>query len=99
MNLPSEIFKDFELPISYYTSNEKEPPFLVYTGRGSDNMSADNKVYYKDYNYNIEYYFREKDEEMEEKIESRLDDREIPRYKSYDNPVEGEDMYVIYYTI
>lgn len=96
---PAEIFKDFELPISYATTTEKEPPFLVYTGRGSDNLGADNMVYYKDYNYSIEYYFRVKDEEMEDRIEKEFDDREIPWYKSYDNAIEGEDMFVIYYTI
>lgn len=99
MNTPSKIFKHFELPIDYYITRQEEAPYLVYTGNGSSNLNADNKVYYKDYDYTIEYYFRIKDEEMEEKIEKRLDDWGLVWNKSSDSFIEGEDMFVIYYRI
>ena len=99
MNTPAKIFKHFELPIDYYVTREEEAPYLVYTGKGSRNLEADNKVYYKDYRYTIEYYFREKDERMEEKIESRLDEWELVWTKSNDVMIDGEDIFVIYYNI
>lgn len=99
MNTPSKIFKHFELPIDYYVTRQEEAPYLVYTGSGSRNLNADNKVYYKDYNYTIEYYFRVKDEEMEEKIEKRLDDWGLVWTKSSDSMIGDEDIFVIYYRI
>lgn len=99
MNTPAKIFKHFELPIDYYVTRQEEAPYLVYTGRGSRNFEADNMVYHKDYRYTIEYYFRVKDERMEEKIEQRLDEWGLVRTKSDDSIIEGEDIFVIYYNI
>lgn len=97
--LPSIIFKNFILPIDYYVSKESEPPFLVYKGDGSYNFSADDKVFNKVYEYTIEYYFRVKDEEIEEKIESCLDEHDIIWSKSRDNFIEDDEIFVIYYDI
>ena len=99
MDLPAKIFEHFILPIDYYLTQEEEAPYLVYRARGSRNLNADNRVYYKNYRYLLEYYFREKDEEMEDMIEDRLDENEVVWSKSDDIMIEGEDIFVIYYYI
>lgn len=96
---PSKIFKHFEIPIDYCVTRQEEAPYLVYRARGSRNLDADDRVYYKDYKYTLEYYFRIKDEELEDKIENRLDEWNVVWGKSEDILIEGEDVFVIYYYI
>lgn len=99
MKNPMEIFKDFELRIDYRVTECLEPPFLVYTSKGSNNLNAENKVYYSQYNYVIEYYFNKKDEELEKRIEERLNENEIVWSKSGDIFFEEEGVSLIYYYI
>lgn len=94
-----EIFKDFELNIDYRVTENLEPPFLVYKGNKANNMSADNKIYYTTYGYIIEYYFNVKNEELENKIEERLNNEDIIWVKSGDIFIEEEDISLIYYYI
>ena len=96
---PIEIFKDFSLDIEYSIPSKDETAFLVYRGKGSTNLNAEDHVYYADYDYTIEYYFKYKDEERERAIEARLDEAEVGWYKSGDVYIEEEDMFVIYYNI
>ena len=96
---PMEIFKNFRIPIDYYRSKEKEPPFLVYIGKGSSNFEADDENYYKSYDYSVEYYFNFKNEELEDEIERQFDIFNIIWNKSGDIYIEDEDMFVIYYYI
>lgn len=96
---PMEIFKDFELEIDHGTIKKSEPPFLVYRGKGSSNFNAEDKVYYSDYDYSIEYYFIYKNEDMEKAIEDRFDSLNIIWDKSSDVYIPDENMFVIYYNI
>lgn len=76
-----------------------ELPFLIYLGRGSSNLLADNKVYESKYNYTIEYYFNLKDERVEKDIEQLFNDNNIPWEKSEDIFISEENMYLIRYEI
>lgn len=96
---PATLFKHFRLPIDYGNTKEQEPPFLVYTGSGSNNLAADNYVYHNTYNYTIEYYFRYKDESLEKEIEDLFRENEIAWYKSNDIYIREDEIYVIYYNI
>lgn len=68
-------------------------PYICFIADGSANLMADNKVYHKINDLNIELYTARKDLAAEAKIEKVLDDFEIP----YDSPIEGviesENMY------
>ncbi|MFQ6340839.1 hypothetical protein ACLNAL_31020 [Bacillus sp. AF62] len=68
------------------------PPYICILVDGSANLMADNKVYYKIDDANIELYTNKKDLVAEEKLEKVLDDHEIP-YDSYGTFIESEKMY------
>ncbi|MGZ9650743.1 hypothetical protein [Bacillus cereus] len=69
------------------------PPYICFLADGSANLMADNKVYHKINDVNIELYTTKKNLVAEAKLEKVLDDHEIP----YDSPIEGiiesENMY------
>ena len=96
---PAKIFKRFRLPIDYGRTREQEPPFLVYTGGGSNNLITDNGVYYSTYDYTVEYYFRVKDERLEQEIEEFFNENGIIWRKSSDVFIREDEIYVIYYDI
>lgn len=84
-------FRDDEVPES--------PPYLVYIGSGQDNFEADNTFYYSQNRYQIEYYFVEKDESKEAKIEKLLLDNGLLYSKSEDVYIEDQGVFVIYYNV
>ena len=75
------------------------PPYLVYIGDGQTVREADNTHYWRDNKYQIEYYFKEKNEENEATIEQALLDAGYLYEKSEDNYIESEDVFVIYYYV
>lgn len=91
------------IPVAYSHFTEKsspdEPPYLVYLGNGQETFKADNTYYYTENNYQIEYYFTEKDETEEAKIEKLLLDNGFHYEKSEDVFIEDEGVFVIYYQI
>ncbi|PFB65943.1 hypothetical protein CN268_02775 [Bacillus anthracis] len=68
------------------------PPYICLFVDGSANLMADNKVYHKINDLNIELYTTKKDLVAEAKLEKVLDDHEIP-YDSYGTFIESEKMY------
>ena len=54
------------------------PPYIVYLVTHSSNLHADNKVYQKINNVQIELYTREKDLDAESILENILDENEVP---------------------
>ncbi|PFL63328.1 hypothetical protein COJ27_16110 [Bacillus cereus] len=68
------------------------PPYICILVDGSANLMADNKVYHKIDDANIELYTIKKDLVAEAKLENVLDDHEIP-YDSYGTFIESEKMY------
>ena len=60
------------LPVVYHSFQSsglkvKQPPYIMYYLKNSDNTGADNKVYYKQNYYNIELYTNKKDIAAEQK--------------------------------
>ncbi|PEX50207.1 hypothetical protein COJ42_13675 [Bacillus cereus] len=68
------------------------PPYICFLVDGSANLMADNKVYYKINDLNIELYTTKKDLVAEDKLEKVLDDHEIP-YESYGTFIETEKLF------
>ena len=91
------------IPVAYSHFTEKNspsaPPYLVYLGNGQDTFKADDTFYYTNNRYQIEYYFTEKDETEEAKIEKILLDNGYRYEKSEDVYIEDEGVFVIYYQI
>ncbi|WP_242136716.1 hypothetical protein [Bacillus cereus group sp. BfR-BA-01360] len=65
---------------------------MCYLVDGSPNMPADNKVYHKINDVNIELYTTKKDLVAEAKLEKALDDYEIP-YESFEAFIESEKLF------
>lgn len=89
-NLPCA-YSHFQKPIA--------PPYLVYIGTGQNQMTADNTRYWKENTYQVEYYFKEKNEENEEAIEAALIAEGFLFEKSEDTFIDDEGVFVIYYNI
>ena len=77
----------------------KSPPYIAYLGDGQDAFEADNTYYYSRNRYQIEYYFTEKDEDLEAALEQLLVDNGYLYEKSEDVYIESEGVFVIYYNI
>jgi hypothetical protein len=95
----TNMLKEAELPLAYDHFAEGEspdPPFLIFLFPGSDNMFADNGVYFKISQLNMELYTDKKDPELEEKLEDILTAHEIPWEKS-EVWIESEKMYEVLY--
>lgn len=100
MKNPINILEKLNIPIAYYKfDDEVATPFIIYRGAGSANFKADNKVYNSSYNYTLEYYFKEKNEHLERKIERLLNDNEIIWEKTEDVYIPSENMFLIYYNL
>ena len=54
------------------------PPFMVYRETSSDTFKADNKTYFRQYDFEIELVTIKKDISLQEQIEKLLDDNNIP---------------------
>lgn len=91
------------IPVAYSHFTEKSspdaPPYLVYIGNGQDTFKADDTFYYTENRYQLEYYFTEKDEAEEARIEKVLLDNGFRYEKSEDVFIEEEGVFVIYYQI
>ncbi|QWH13271.1 hypothetical protein EXW38_18790 [Bacillus mycoides] len=72
------------------------PPYICFLVDGSANLMADNKVYHKINDLNIELYTTRKDLVVEAKLEKVLDDHEIP-YESFETFIESEKLYQKFY--
>jgi hypothetical protein len=91
------------IPVAYshFTdkSAPKSPPYLVYIGEGQETFKADNTFYHTRNTYQLEYYFTEKDEAEEARIEGVLLENGFLYQKSEDVYIEDEGVFVIYYQI
>ena len=95
----TNMLKEAGLPLAYdhFAEGESpEPPFLIFLFPGSDNMFADNGVYFKISQLNMELYTNKKDPELEEKLEDILTANEIPWEKS-EVWIDSEKMYEVLY--
>ena len=100
-----QILSQLDIPCAYshFRSEDGtapiEPPYVTYLGAGQTNFDADNTHYHSGNNYQIEYYFTEKDETLEADIETLLLDNGFLYEKSEDVFIEDEGVFVIYYTV
>jgi len=87
------------LPVAYDHFAEGEspdPPFICFLFPGSDNLFADDAVFQKIDELNIELYTDRKDPDMETRIEDILAAHELPFEKS-EVWIAEERMYEVLY--
>lgn len=95
-----QILSETQIPFAYHHFAEgesPEPPFICYLLPGSNNFSADGKVYYKINEVHIELYTDLKDLSVEQKVESVLDSHGI-FYDRLETWIESEKMYEVLYS-
>ena len=95
-----EIIGEIDIPSAYDHFAEGEavdPPFITYLLPGSDNFSADGKVYYKINDGHIELYTDAKDPEVESTVETVLDEHGI-FYEKTEVWIDTEKLYEVLYS-
>lgn len=84
---------------SHFTKKGKIPPYIVYISSGQRNLDADNTHYWRENTYQVEYYFKDKNEQEEAVIEDALLENGFLYDKSEDIYLEEENVFLIYYYI
>ena len=95
-----QILNETQIPLAYHHFAEgesPEPPFICYLLPGSNNFSADGKVYYKINEVHIELYTDLKDLAVEQQLEDVLDEHGI-FYNKSETWIESEKLYEVLYT-
>lgn len=93
------LLKSIGIPVAYsHFTKPPKLPYLVYLRVNDYNMHADNKVYFKLNNYQIELYTEKKDLALEEKVEAMFDLKEIP-YSTSEEWIQDENMFQVVYSI
>ena len=95
-----QILSETQIPFAYHHFAEgesPEPPFICYLLPGSNNFSADGKVYYKINEVHIELYTDLKDLVVEQQLEDVLDEHGI-FYNKSETWIESEKLYEVLYT-
>ena len=95
-----QLMEEIGLPFAYDHFAEGEspdPPFITFLLPGSDNFSADGKVYLKINEVHIELYTDEKNPETEALVEAVLDAHEI-FYDKTEVWIESEKLYEVLYS-
>ena len=95
-----QILNETQIPFAYHHFAEgesPEPPFICYLLPGSNNFSADGKVYYKINEVHIELYTDLKDLAVEQQFEDVLDEHGI-FYNKSETWIESEKLYEVLYT-
>ncbi|QWU46368.1 hypothetical protein [Bacillus sp. NP247] len=87
----------YSVAYSHFTAPVPKPPYICFLVDGSANLMADNKVYHKINDLNIELYTTRKDSVAESKLEQVLDDHEIPYDSSFEGIIETEKIYQKFY--
>ena len=95
-----QILNETQIPFAYHHFAEgesPEPPFICYLLPGSNNFSADGKVYYKINEVHIELYTDLKDLAVEQQLEDVLNEHGI-FYNKSETWIESEKLYEVLYT-
>lgn len=94
-----ELLKTLGMLVAYDHFDRKvEPPFIIYRDDTPETFKADDKVYKKINSYIIDLITDKKDVELEETLETLLNDNCIPYDKTSDF-IDDEKIYQIEYTI
>ena len=94
------MLEETSFPIAYdhFAEGESpEPPFVCFLLPGSDNFSADGRVYHKISIVHIELYTDLKDPELESRLETVLDEHGI-FYDKTEVWIESEKLYEVLYS-
>ena len=94
-----KLLEETGIPFAYdhFAEGESpEPPFLCYLLPGSDNFSADGKVYRKFTEVRLELYTDLKDLEAEQNVEDVLDAAGI-FYNKSETWIDSEKLYEVLY--
>ena len=95
-----EVLQSTGLPCAYsHFKTAQEPPYIVYIGRGQDVLEADNTHYWRENKYQVEYYYKTKNEQNETDIENALLNAGFVYERSEDVFIEDENVNVIYYYV
>ena len=92
-----QILNETQISFAYHHFAEgesPEPPFICYLLTGSNNFSADGKVYYKINEVHIELYTDLKDLAVEQQLEDVLDEHGI-FYNKSETWIESEKLYEV----
>lgn len=73
-----------------------EPPHLVAVCRNTDNFMADNKVYIKNTPIQLDYTYKDKNEEEQNKIEDHILD-DMAWNKTEETYLSDEDVWQVSY--
>ena len=95
-----QMLGEIQIPFAYHHFAEgesPEPPFICYLLPGSNNFSADGKVYYKINEVHIELYTDLKDLAVEQQLKDVLDEHGI-FYNKSETWIESEKLYEVLYT-
>lgn len=95
-----QMLNEMQLPFAYHHFAEGEavePPFICYLLPGSNNFSADGKVYHKINEVHIELYTDLKDLAVEQQLEDILDEHEI-FYNKSEVWIQSERLYEVLYS-
>lgn len=95
-----QILNETQISFAYHHFAEgesPEPPFICYLLPGSNNFSADGKVYYKINEVHIELYTDLKDLAVEQQLEDVLDEHGI-FYNKSETWIESEKLYEVLFT-
>ncbi len=93
------MMREMKLPFAYDHFAEGEspnPPFVVFLYPGSDNFSADGKVYHKINRLSVELYTDIKNMELEEQLEAVFDEHGI-YYEKSEVWISEEKLYEVLY--
>lgn len=86
-------------PVAYsHFPKVQKTPYITYLVTHSSNFSADNKVYKKIDNIDIELYVDKKDLQAEQNIENVLENNELP-YDKVETYIDSEKIYQIIYEV
>lgn len=94
-----QLLKKMKIPVRYdHFDYEVKPPYLCFWSTGRSYILADDTAYIKLHDYEIGLYVKEKNPELEEKIEKLLDSAELV-YQTDETYISEQDVYVITYSI
>ena len=94
------IIKEMGIPYAYDHFAEGEapdPPFLCYLLPGSDNFSADGRVYHRISEVRLELYTDFKDLSSEQQVETALDAAGF-FYNKTETWIDSEKLYEVLYS-
>ena len=95
-----ELLESLNIPVAYNHFNEAiVPPCIVYRRTSTNNFSADDKVYKKINQFNVELYSEYKDVTLEESLEDLFDESDIFWNIESEDYIDTEKMYQVVYFI